>query len=116
MSLVLQARNVVTMKIEKRGKYAGVKVHLDEEECLTYTQFFFAISAGLAELHAEQPAIKLGVRLGKKITLLLKEEPNLLKPRTDEEIQHELLVELESATQKIAAIKAGGDWKGVHIT
>ncbi len=97
------------MKIEKRGKYAGVKVHLDENEC-----------AQLLELtpesyEADNVSVKFVGKLGKKIRMLLLEEPNLLKPRTPDEIKHELEVELESATLKLKALHTGQDWKEIHL-
>jgi len=97
------------MKIEKRGKYAGVKVHLDEGECnqlLQLTQ---------NDYNSDNIAVMFTGKLAKKISTLLKEEPGLLKPRTPEEIKHELEVEFESAKQKLIALHQGGDWKEIHL-
>lgn len=97
-------------KVSKRGKYGGVKIHLDAEECEELLQL--DVVGGYNE---ENIAIKFASKLGKKISTLLKEEPNLLKERTPAEIQHELEVELESAQLKLAALAKGNDWKSIHI-
>ena len=112
------------MKIEKRGKYAGVKVHLEPDECEEFIKL--ATDMGKVEIdggYANSPHfppkgfnyMTLSTKLGKKISKLLKEEPSLLKERTPEEIQHELEVELESAQKKIHALKTGGNWKEIHV-
>lgn len=109
------------MKIEKRGKYAGVKVHLDEKECEELIQI--ALLSGDMNYSPFPPenkgmvqiAFGFGQKLGKKIHALIEKEPDLLKERTPEQVQHELEVELESATLKIAAMKNGGNWKEIHI-
>ena len=104
------------MKIEKRGKYAGVKVHLTETEC----ELLMEITACSDELsstdwNGENIAVKFASKLGKKISTLLEECPDLLKPRTPEEIKLELENELESATLKLQAMENGGDWKEIHV-
>ena len=107
------------MKIEKRGKYAGVKVHLDEAECqaildhdpgLAHPQF-----PVLVKINTYTVSMHFHGTLRKKIIRLIAEEPDLLKDRTPEEVQHELEVEFESARQKLAAIQKGADWKEIHI-
>ena len=112
------------MKIEKRGKYAGVKVHLEPDECEAFIKLAQdqekVEGEGANSPHPSYPPkgfnyMTLSTKLGKKISKLLKEEPSLLKERTPEEIQHELEVELESAQKKIHALKTGGNWKEIHV-
>ena len=116
------------MKIEKRGKYAGVKVHLEPEECEILIQLTAAQDLQYPDhdkwawnnpdkgfIKYASPSMQFTMKLGKKINALIKDEPNLLKSRTDEEIKSELVNEFESAKQKLAAIHEGKDWKEVHI-
>lgn len=98
------------MKAEKRGKYSGVKLHLDGPEC----EFYLKLSKNpTPKLFAE--AGNIAVKIGAKIAKLQAEYPSLLKERTKVEIQHELEVELESADKKIKALKSGGNWQDIHI-
>ena len=106
------------MKIEKRGKYAGVKVHLEPEECEAFVAFAAdAEKAGLMgkKIPVNMSSFSLSAKLGKKIKNLMEDEPALLKERTPEEIQHELEVEYESAALKLKALAKGKDWKEIHI-
>ena len=106
------------MKIEKRGKYAGVKVHLEPDE----VEVFLRLDADVAKSPTLKQAIEkeityfsLSAKLGKKIKHLLIEEPDLLQPRTEEEIKAELENEFESAKLKLEAISQKKDWKEIHI-
>ena len=110
------------MKIEKRGKYAGVKVHLEPEECETFLKLAEDVDKADSSIKAQSTmsGIKptfmlLSLKLGKKIKNLIADEPNLLAPRTPEEIQAELENEFESAKLKLDAIKKGKDWKEIHV-
>lgn len=104
------------MKIEKRGKYAGVKVHLEPDEVEPFIQVAKDYAKTVANNIKVQPNyLTLSVKLGKKISQLLLEEPDLLKDRTPDQIQHELEVELESAQKKLAAITKGKNWKEIHV-
>lgn len=96
------------MKIEARGKYAGVKVHLDGEEAKEFLQW--------VEHKVEKtdtPVIKFAAKLGGKIAKLMKEVPNLLEDRTEEQIQEALTSDAEKIEKQLAAIKKGKDWKKV---
>ena len=103
------------MKIEKRGKYAGVKVHLEPDEVEPFMKLFHDFTAIGKPLPTTVTYFSLALKLGKKIVTLMKEEPSLLLERTPEEITLELENELESATLKLAAIKAGKGWKEIHV-
>lgn len=85
-----------------RGKYAGVKVHLDGEEC-----------KGLIQYEVVDPvsAITFVVKLRKKIKALLAEEPLLLEDRTEEQVQAALLRDQEKITKQLKAMETGKDWK-----
>ena len=110
------------MKIEPRGKYAGIKVHLDEKEVQEILDTMDAANSGLAHIHPHDVSYDLSnlgekflTKLGKKVREVMKEKPNLLEPRTDEEVALELASEYESAKAKIATLKAKGDWKKVKV-
>lgn len=116
------------MKIEKRGKYAGVKVHLEPEECKPFISLFEdhqkagvskgGMQAGVpgTTTYSTNPTyISLAVSLGKKISKMLQEYPSLMSPRTEAEIAAELLEEKKAAEKKLAALNAGKDWKAEKI-
>lgn len=93
------------MKIEPRGKYPGVKVHLDEKECEAVLTD--------AKKTDKKAFLEFGLKLASKIFKLQQEKPNLLDARTDEEIRAELEEERDKAIKKLAAMDEGKDWKGI---
>jgi hypothetical protein len=97
------------MKIESRGKYPGVKIHLDAEEC----ELLLNIVHGKAK---DKDAIHFSSKLGKKIDSLISDHPNLLKERTEEEIAATLMKEFTESKEKLASIKQGKDWKKVKVS
>lgn len=108
------------MKIEKRGKYPGVKAHLEKDEC----ELLMSFAADYALAHPdktgsikgkESNGIILAFKLGKKIKLLLDEEPGLLQERTEEEILATLSKEAIESDLKLKAIGQGADWKKVKV-
>lgn len=103
------------MKIEKRGKYPGVKVHLEPDEAKVYIQFAKDITTSGQKLKGDITYVSLSAKLGTKISKLIEEDPTLLEARTEEEIKHELEVELESAQLKLKALNKGKDWKEIHV-
>jgi hypothetical protein len=111
------------MKIEKRGKYAGVKVHLEPDE----VEAFIALAAdhkkgggspAMYPLNSKSSTnyFTLSVQLGKMVNKLMVEEPDLLKDRTPEQIKMELIEELRAAEEKLKVIDQGGDWKKIKVT
>ena len=98
------------MKIEPRGKYAGVKVHLDGDEA----EMFLAW-AGLKTMVTTQhkEVINFASKLGSKIQRLIEEIPNLLEDRTEEQIQLALTGDAEKIEKQLKALKKGQDWKAV---
>ena len=91
------------MKIEARGKYPGIKVHLDETEVQAVLN--------TVQQTAKNSALSFVNKLGQKILTLLADEPSLLKPRTPEQIKQSIEEELEKLSAKKAKIEAGLDWK-----
>jgi hypothetical protein len=100
------------MKIEKRGKYPGVKVHLEPDEC--------ALLVGVKSVDmGHQPgvknpsivaAFKFTAKLGEKIRKLQADEPDLLEERTLEQIREELELELRKAKEKLEKLNQGQIW------
>jgi len=101
-------------KVEPRGKYAGVKVHLDGEESKLFLAFVKQ-PEGQHKFHLDEsdPVIKLVSKLGKKIKKLQFEVPTLLEDRTEEEIKKTLLRDQAKIKEQLDAIEAGQDWKQV---
>ncbi len=74
----------MSIKIEPRGKYAGVKVHLDGEEA----KEFLAFAEGVEGVGTTKKTgvLKFACKLGAKINKLVGEVPNLFEDRTEEQI------------------------------
>ena len=92
------------MKIEARGKYPGVKVHLDEGE----VQSILNMKENYWKANLSVSFIS---KLAQKISVLLAEEPGLLTTRTPEQIKASVEEELKKLQEKLDAIIAGEDWK-----
>ena len=103
------------MKIEPRGKYAGVKVHLDGEEAqnflTVYEKWYHLLSP--PPISKKFGALNFALQLGKKIKNLMKEHPQLLEDRTEDEIAEALQRDKEKIEAQQFAMKKGKDWKGV---
>jgi hypothetical protein len=106
------------IKVEPRGKYGGVKVHLDPEDC----QHLIALAdAGktdnFAVLKGAGPIIQipfgLAYKMGKSIKDLLAKEPGLLQDRTPEQVAAILAKESEKAALQLEAVKKGKAWQTV---
>lgn len=94
------------MKIESRGKYPGVKVHLEPAECETFLSLYKdSKTASLISSGQTKTYFGLSVTLGKEINSLLKEHPGVLKPRTNEEIEEALKKEAEAAALKLRRLE-----------
>lgn len=104
------------MKIEPRGKYAGVKVHLDGEEAGLFLEWAEEYhSYPQTKLHPDKDVkvINFASKLGGKIQKLVGEMPNLLEDRTEEQIEKSLKGDAEKIEKQLKAIKKGKDWKKV---
>lgn len=104
------------IKVEARGKYPGVKVHLDREHC----EILLALAAdykkaGNDKKQAAPSYFSLAVGIGKKIASLKEEMPNLLEERTEEQIHATLSKELIESQEKLAAIGKGADWTKIKV-
>ena len=100
------------MKIEPRGKYAGVKVHLGGSE----SQMLIDMWNGSWDENphtTQADAFSFAGRLGMKIYQLLKEHPNLLEDRSEEQIAEALQRDKDKIEQQQLAMKKGKDWKKV---
>ena len=75
------------MKLEKRGKFAGVKIHLDSEECKKIT----SSSHGNA----------LCVDIKKLIKQAIQQDPSILDNRTSAEIEAALTKEHTKAQLRL---------------
>lgn len=106
------------LKIERRGKYPGVKVHLGVPECQTLitahdqlcVSGFVGAPSFLHELHV------LAIRIAKHVHRAHKADPDLLSERTEEEIIAELEKEKLKSEAKLAAIAEGKDWTHADTT
>lgn len=107
------------MKIEKRGKYAGVKVHLDPEECKLFIQLAHDANVSQDGMKFEVPTygsspsyFSLALKLGHKLDFLVQQEPDTMTERTPEQVKEVVEAEFITAQKKLAAIKGGKDWHG----
>jgi hypothetical protein len=107
---------VTAMKVESRGKYAGVKVHLDANEAESLIKAASNLSDPKfyqADLISVAVPLKLAKKMGEQIKDLLKENPDLLKERTPEQVAAILAKESEKAGLQLNALKNGKDWKKI---
>lgn len=93
------------IKLEPRGKYAGIKVHLSKED----------VEAILSSKEAPAVGMDLVQAIRKGTKKLMLKVPNLLADRTIDDIKKELKLEMEKSKLKLEAIEKGQDWKEVHV-
>jgi len=100
------------MKAESRGKYAGVKLHLEPEEC----ELLIAVSKTMtvADFNSQlAAAVPLIAEMCKQVRKLSIKLPKLLEERSTEEIAAIMAKEIEKQKLQLAQLKAGADWKTV---
>lgn len=97
------------MKLEKRGKYAGVKIHLDKEEI---EKLLLMVEPSTGKLIAIPTVLRKMV--GALMTMIQK-DPSVLHERSEGEIKAELENEFESAKAKLAALANHTDWTTVKV-
>jgi len=97
-----------TIKFERRGKYPGVKIHLDREECE-------ALVGKPHNIPLTTKAFELAAMIRKKLIRAIEEDPSILEERTEEEIKATLMKEYVESEKKLAHIKDGLDWKKVKV-
>lgn len=102
------------MKVETRGKYPGVKLHLEPDEAKVLINYFDEDACGhQLDVHDIAPST-LALKMGKKIKDLLAHEPGLLDDRSPEQIAAILAKEAEKAALQLEAMKKGEDWKKIN--
>lgn len=100
------------MKIEKRGKYPGVKVHLEPDEVGAFIKLAEDFLKIGRKLHKETvDYFTISVRIGKKILKVQSTEPDLLTERTPEQVKAALL---RDKAKIEAQLNAGEGWKDVN--
>ena len=101
------------MKIERRGKYPGVKVHLEKGECEMLIKLWESMKG--INIAASTTDIAFLFKLARKVSNLAEEEPTLLEERSEEEILATLSKEAIESDLKLKAIGKGADWKKVKV-
>jgi hypothetical protein len=96
------------MKLETRGKYPGVKVHLDPDEVKLILEHAPVLKGDIP------PTQEFLRKMAKEIKKLQEKEPTLLDERTPEQIAAILAKEVEAATLKLQRMKDGKDWKKIN--
>ena len=99
------------MKIEKRGKYPGVKIHLEPDEVAVLTKLatdFKAIGKPLSDV---LDYFTLSVKMGKKILKQVTADPSMLIERTPAQVTEALLRDKAKIEAQLAA---GEGWKDVN--
>lgn len=102
------------MEAEARGKYAGVKLHLDAKECQNLLDWVEKLG-GLSKLMKnEQNGLeRYVIRTVKALKDLMLEHPDVLKDRTEEQIAAALARDAAKIEKQQAAMKSKQDWKKV---
>jgi hypothetical protein len=102
--------------LETRGKYPGVKVHLEPAEIQVILTYFDIQAQGVYQGpgHPADAIEALIAKMNKKIRELQVKEPTLLDERTPEQIAAILAKEVEAATLKLQRMKDGKDWKKIN--
>lgn len=90
------------MKIEKRGKYAGIKLHLDREECT-------------ALMEPGMSAYNLLSLIRSKVCDAITDDPTILDDRSEEEIHATLSKEAIESKLKLEKMGLKEDWKKVKV-
>ena len=103
------------MKVERRGKYPGVKVHLEKDECEVFLELVKDHKKAGGHVYTQPTYFSLSVKMGQKIASLLKDEPALLEERTEEDIVAALSKEAIEADLKLKEIGKGADWKKIKV-
>ena len=97
------------MKMERRGKYPGVKIHFEKKHC----ERIIALAKDPLNPDLKAAVDKMFAKLSKQLYDLSVEDPKLLEERTEEEIIAELEEEKKKSELKLAQLANGKDWKKV---
>lgn len=90
------------MKVESRGKYPGVKLHLEPEEVETVLSW--------KDFDGTHPLLR---KMGKKIAELQEETPNLLTERTPAEVEAILVKEVEKQSIQLKRLRNGQEYSKI---
>lgn len=103
-------------KLEKRGKYAGVKVHLDGPECQALLDWYkgWKNQKTMSIVDSSGFPFEFTRPIAKAIKNLLAENPDLLKDRTEAQIAEALAKDKAKIEKQQLAIKSKKDWKEVE--
>jgi hypothetical protein len=82
------------MKLQRRGKFSGVKIHLTSDECRT-------VIGNTVCVMGDKDLETMIQRLVELVRKAIHKDPTLLEERTPEQIKRALLLEQEKATQRV---------------
>ena len=95
------------MIIEPRGKFGGVKIHLDKEEC---ERLLGKIAKLDPQSLGKGAPIKILVKMGKGIKKLQEQHPDLLQDKSLDQVMATLAEEAEKAQKKLEKLKEDPTW------
>ena len=105
-------------KIERRGKWGGVKAHLSGPECQRLLDWREKYKK--QKNNGEYPSADLSDTsfefvkdLSKSIKGLLEEDPKLLEDRTEDQVKESLLKDKRKIEEQLQTMESGADWKKV---
>ena len=105
------------MKAESRGKYPGMKLHLDGPECKDLLNWLklheLAGAVGVNDTQKKFPKM-FTTAVVKTLRNLLLEHPNMLEDRTEAEVQAALKKDQAKIHKQLGKMAVGGDWKEVE--
>lgn len=106
------------MKIERRGKYPGVKVHLDPEECEAFIKFAddkLTADHPISDAPPAKPTyFSVSLKIGKKMKKIMADAPDFLSDRTPEQVKESLLKDHAKIQEQLKAMDEKKDWKTVQ--
>ena len=101
-------------KSDRRGKYPGIKAHLDEADCQELLEWYKHLKEGTKSSKELMPeGIQFAKRLAKTVKEVLAENPDLLEERTPEQVREALEKDQKKIQEQLATMKSGDDWKKV---
>ena len=106
------------MDLERRSKYPGVKIHLEGHECQAYLDWLEQAKLHLKgkgdiklfETLEELVMMTYTRQIARLIKKAAKKDPNLLMPRTAEQVKAQLEKEQTKAAEKLARMAGGETW------
>lgn len=102
--------NLKPEKCERRGKWPGTKIHLGADTSQLLIDLYKTPTIDIRE-----DVYDLCISIGKCLSKLIVEYPDMLEDRTPEQVKAELENEFESSKQKLEAIASKKDWKEIKV-